>query len=103
MLKCLEEGYQVSKPLLSCSKYDFILDTGNKILKVQVKTSRSSGQGVFCIDCRNRHHSTMYDQEEIDCFMTEADGKYYMFPVDGARQKTIGNEFLFEKIIKDMQ
>lgn len=99
MLKCLEKGFQVSKPLLASSKYDFILDTGKNILKIQVKTSRPKGQGVF-IDCRNRHHSTKYEPDEIDLFMTEADGNYYLIPVDGSRQKCVSDDFLFERMIE---
>ena len=43
-LKCityfLELGYTVSVPQNPC-RYDFIIDTGDKLLKVQVKTSNS--------------------------------------------------------------
>lgn len=39
-LKCLEMGFQVSKPIFDNARYDFILDTGNKIFKIQIKTSR---------------------------------------------------------------
>ena len=38
-LKCLEQGYLVSKPLFDNARYDFILDTGTKLLRIQVKTS----------------------------------------------------------------
>lgn len=38
-LKCLEMGFQVSKPLFDNARYDFILDTGKNIFKVQIKTS----------------------------------------------------------------
>lgn len=75
-------GYEVSKPLLNSSKYDFILDTGKEMLKIQVKTSRQDKQGGFYIDCRNRHHSTKYENGEIDYFMTEVNGDYYLFSVE---------------------
>lgn len=38
-LKCIELGFFVSKPLFDNARYDFILDTGSKLLKIQVKTS----------------------------------------------------------------
>ena len=39
-LKCLELGFTISKPLFDNARYDFILDTGKNILRIQVKTSR---------------------------------------------------------------
>jgi hypothetical protein len=38
-VKCLEMGCMVSKPLFDSARYDFILDTGKKLLKIQVKSS----------------------------------------------------------------
>ena len=38
-MKCLEAGYLISKPLFDNARYDFILDTGEKLLRIQVKTS----------------------------------------------------------------
>ena len=38
-LKCLEAGFMVSKPLFDNARYDFILDNGEKLLRIQVKTS----------------------------------------------------------------
>lgn len=39
-LHCLQHGFQVSKPLFDNARYDFILDTGKQLLKIQIKTSR---------------------------------------------------------------
>lgn len=37
-VKCLEHNFIVSKSLFDNARYDFILDTGNKLFKIQVKT-----------------------------------------------------------------
>lgn len=101
MMKCLEIGYEVSKPLLNSSKYDFILDIGSEMLKIQVKTSRQDKQGGFYIDCRNRHHSTKYEDGEIDYFMTEANDNYYLFSAkDCGVKKTVKEECLFENVLR---
>ena len=37
--KCMELGFDVSMPLRHTSPYDLILDTGDRFLKIQVKSS----------------------------------------------------------------
>ena len=33
-LKCIEQGWIISKPLFDNARYDFLLDTGNKIYRI---------------------------------------------------------------------
>ena len=33
-LKCVEEGYLISKPLFDDARYDFILDAGIRLLRI---------------------------------------------------------------------
>ena len=35
----LQRGFQVCQPLVSDSRYDFIVDINGRLLKIQVKTS----------------------------------------------------------------
>jgi hypothetical protein len=44
-VKCLELGFDVSMPLRHTSPYDLILDTGDRLLKVQVKSSSQPPRG----------------------------------------------------------
>ena len=37
--KCTESGYTVSRPLFDNARYDFILDTGHSLLKIQIKSA----------------------------------------------------------------
>ena len=39
-LAFIQRGYQVSQPLVSDSRYDFIIDINNKLIRLQVKTCR---------------------------------------------------------------
>jgi hypothetical protein len=51
--KATERGFVVSYPLFTQSKYDLIIDTGKKLLKVQVKKAvKSSAKGNEFIQIR---------------------------------------------------
>lgn len=76
-LKCktyfLELGYMVSTPI-SPVRYDFILDTGEKLLKIQVKTSQNDGEKITFETCSShitRDGAIRKDyKNEIDYFCT---------------------------------
>ena len=96
-LKCLEMGYLISKPLFDNARYDFILDTGNKLLRIQVKTSVWNEEHTAFSFNGYSQHSTgdgnkrmKYTSNEIDYFMTEKDDIFYLYPADdeGFVQKT---------------
>lgn len=125
-LKCIEMGYTVSKPIFDNARYDFILDTGKKLLKIQIKTSRWKDEEHtgFIFNCYSQH-ATMtgnkimkYTKDEIDFFMTEKEGKFYLYPApeQGLKEKTLrvlptksgqiknisfAKDYLFEEVIKD--
>lgn len=88
-LKCktyfLELGYIVSTPDAP-TRYDFILDTGNRLLKIQVKTCRSNDEKIYFSTCSNhfvKGHITRTDylNDNIDYFCTWFDNKCYLVPV----------------------
>ena len=95
-LKCklyfMELGYAVSTPD-SPTRYDFILDTGEKLLKIQVKTSHKE-EDKFAFDTcsshitRNGATRRTYNQE-IDYFCTWFENECYLVPVSecGSREK----------------
>ena len=77
-LKCktyfLELGYTVSTPE-NPTRYDFILDTGDKLLKVQVKTCSSDGEKLNFATCSSTWHLVngkitrpSYQNDNIDYF-----------------------------------
>lgn len=90
-LKCktyfLELGYMVSTPE-SPTRYDFILDTGKKLLKIQVKTCHSKEDDTkimfktssthITASGSTRHH---YQDDGIDYFCTWYDNECYLIPV----------------------
>ena len=121
-LKCLELGYNVAKPILD-ARYDFLLDKNGEIYKIQVKTSRWTNEKkeAFTFNCKSSHAISSgnkilpYTKNEIDFFMTEQEGKFYLIPVEGnTSQKTLrlippktgqktgfslASDYLFEEVI----
>lgn len=124
-LKCLEHGFEVSKPLFDNARYDFILDTGERLLKIQIKTSHwvDEEHSSFIFNCYSQHSTgngnkrMKYTNKEIDYFMTEQEGKFYLFPApeQGMSEKRLrvlptkagqtkgisfAADYLFEEVIK---
>lgn len=94
----LELGYQVSQPLVSDSRYDFIVDIKGKLLKIQVKTSKLGTEGdYFKFATSSSHTNTKgtinrsYKQDEIDYFATIYDNECYIIPVQecGSREQRL--------------
>lgn len=88
-LKCLEAGFTISKPLINNARYDFILDTGNKLLKIQIKSSTwNEDCSAFTFNGYSQHSTgngnkrMKYTNKEIDYFMTEKDDKFYLYPAE---------------------
>ena len=123
-LKCIQQGWTVSKPLFDNARYDFILDTGNKLLRIQVKTSAwlDDSHTAFSFNGYSQHSLSLgnkkmhYTNKEIDYFMTEKDNVYYLYPAtdEGFTRKILrfsakqanksinwAKDYQFEEIIKD--
>lgn len=125
-LKCIEAGFIVSKPLFDNARYDFILDTNNKLLKIQIKTSRWKDEkhSAFIFNGYSQHSTgagnkrMKYTNKEIDFFMTEKDGIFYLYPVpkNGFVEKTLrvlptksgqitnidfAKDYIFQEVIKN--
>lgn len=97
-LKCktyfLELGYLTSTPD-SPTRYDFILDTGKELLKIQVKTSHLvDGQLVFKTESTHitstGNNRRLYE-DEIDYFCTWYENECYLIPIEdcGRGRKTL--------------
>lgn len=100
-MKCmtyfLELGYTVSVPQ-NPSRYDFIVDTKERLLKIQVKTcntTRSKGAINFATtSARPTGHGVdhvNYKQDNIDYFCTYYNDECYLVPVEecGSREKNL--------------
>lgn len=88
-LAFIQRGYQVSQPLVSDSRYDFIIDINNKLIRLQVKTCRVFEEdGYIDFATSTSHTNTQgtinhsYTENEIDYFATFYDGKCYVISVN---------------------
>ena len=84
-----ELGFLVMTPLSEDSRYDFIVDIGSKLLRIQCKTSSPKEDGsAITFACRSTRSNTQgnisrqYSKEEIDYFYTYYWGKSYLVPVE---------------------
>lgn len=102
MLAFMKLGHQVNIPFGEDSRYDFIADVNNNMLRIQCKhssliiddngeiigikfkTVRQSGNSA------NKITRTKYSKEEIDYFATSYCGNCYLVPVEQcSNEKTL--------------
>jgi len=80
----LERGYTVSIPTKS-SSYDFILDTGTRTVKVQVKSTVFKRKGAYrlrvtCGGKKNRHYAA--DQVDFIVGYVHPENAWYIVPLE---------------------
>lgn len=112
----LRYGFDVSIPSYNASKYDLIADTGNGLLKIQIKkaigiqkTNQTEERFKFSCTTQNVKSSTgckhKYTSDEVDYFATVWKDKVYFIPIDEtSKSKTISilnTEYLSENVFKD--
>lgn len=85
----LKLGYQVCKPLVSDSRYDFIVDIDHKLYRIQVKTaSLSKDEDYIEFHTESSHTNTKctiyhtYSAEDIDYFATMYNHQCYLVPIE---------------------
>jgi PD-(D/E)XK endonuclease len=81
--KAIELGFSVTKPYGDCEAYDFVLDSGCQMWRVQVKSSYSKRNSAYVINaCRNRAIERPYSPDEIDFLVayTTPDEAWYVIP-----------------------
>ena len=102
MTAFMKEGYQVSIPFGEDSRYDFIADVNDKLLKIQCKTCHElldeEGQVTAihfkCIrqtgNCATKWARAKYEANEIDLFATFYQDKCYLVPLrECSNEKTL--------------
>lgn len=86
-------GHTVCIPLTDSQAYDLVVDMGDGLKKVQVKTSTFEKKGVFQVNLRtmggNRTgtgKTKRFDKEAVDfLFVVAGDGRQYLIPCDRLR------------------
>jgi hypothetical protein len=77
MAEAMGHGYKISKPWGDSAPYDIGVESGDRILRVQVKsTANRSGTGYFCQFKPNYHKKQDYTVKQIEFFAA------YVIPQD---------------------
>jgi hypothetical protein len=85
MVKATQKGFATAKPYGDSRRYDFIVDTGRRLWRVQVKSSSRLCKGAYHVSA-NRHSSgrTMaYKAAEIDLLIAYVlpENDWFVIPV----------------------
>jgi hypothetical protein len=75
MTRAAEHGLRVMKPWGDSSRYDFVVEAGNRFLRVQVK-STNFRKSKFYVCSMVRFGQKCYTSDDIDFFVI------YVIPVD---------------------
>ena len=96
MLLSHELGHIISKPFGDNSKYDLIIDNGNDLEKIQIKsTSRkdtSSGMDCYnCLVCSGSKQKQKYNEKDVDFIVIYVipENTWYKIPVKEIKGKTV--------------
>lgn len=122
-LKCqtylMEKGFNVLVPVGNYLKYDLVIEKNGKFYRIQCKHATELETG-FRVKTRydkrdnGRVVKATYSAEDIDYFMTENKGKFYLFPPFGTAETTfwtvptkmttqkIAQNFLAEDILSQL-
>lgn len=88
-------GFDISIPYGENSRYDFIVDNGKDLLKIQCKTCQIKKDSII-VPCRSirtnrkRNRVILYTKAEIDYFATFYNGRCYLIDViENVNTKTL--------------
>lgn len=73
--ECMKRNYQVSMPLIDSSLYDCIVDTGDRLLKIQIKSSSKSPlkKHYTSVQVPLQNNKKNYTIDKIDYFAVYSD------------------------------
>jgi hypothetical protein len=86
MVKAARKGFATAKPFGDSRRYDFVLDVGTRLWRVQVKSSSAEQYGSYLVNLqRNANGEAVpYDPSEIDfvvAYVTPCDA-WFVIPVE---------------------
>ena len=81
--KASRMGFRVAKPWGDSDRYDFIVDTGDRLRRVQVKSAYRAGEDGGYSFHAHGHSLQAYGADEIDALVAYVvpENAWYVFPV----------------------
>jgi PD-(D/E)XK endonuclease len=83
LARAAELGLRVSKPYGDSAPYDFLVESGGTVFKVQVKSTRFHHAGSTSYVCVAGHHNKRYSKKCVDfiaAYIVDEDG-WYIIPL----------------------
>ena len=86
--KFIELGYIVSVPYGNNSRYDLIVDTDNKLYRIQIKHACKNENGSYTIYTANsvatttKRETKYYTKEDVDYIVSIIEDQLVVIPVD---------------------
>jgi len=89
--KAVQLGFGVAQPWGESDRYDFILDSGTRLWRVQIKSAHSRAAAGYRIHCSGRS-GVPYTAEEIDVIVAYVvpEQVWYVIPVEAIDCTDIG-------------
>ena len=106
------QGYTISLPLNDTQWYDLVIEKNGKFYRIQVKHAMPVDETGFLVRTKyevrdnGKTKKMTYSVEDVDYFMTEFNGKFYMFPVFGTTETrfwTVATRLTTQKQAKDFR
>jgi hypothetical protein len=75
-------GFAVAKPWGDSARYDFLIDTGPRLWRMQVKSTRRFFNGRYCV--KSGSYSAAYSSDEIDFLVAYIvpEDLWYVVPIE---------------------
>jgi hypothetical protein len=95
LFKAASLGFSVSKPWGESDRYDFIVDCGGRIWRVQVKSAHSSAINGYSFHACGNVHSRRYTPRDIDFIVgyVVPDNAWYIIPIEVFAERTVVKVF----------
>lgn len=90
ILEATKQGFNISKPLFEQQSYDFIVDSGKSLKRVQIKSTNKFEEtlGRYSVSV-SRRNGKLYTKEDTDFIIVMADNKYFIVPVEELKSRSI--------------
>jgi len=90
--KAASLGFHVAKPYGDSERYDFILDAGHRLWRIQVKSTTTLLNGLYRINAHRRtnHGVIPYHPDEVDFLIAHIipEDAWFILPVDLIQHRT---------------
>ena len=91
LARAAELGLRVSKPYGDSAPYDFLVESGGTVYKVQVKSTSFRTNNCRAYVCATNHHGTRYSKKDVDFIAAYiiSEDAWYIIPLSAIRGREV--------------